>query len=114
LVEAPDVLVPLAGAVLSVVPLAGVPALVLVAAELAAFLTAGCAAPPVLPVAAGVGVGLAFVWLLALGLCAMATVTMAVASARICMSFISIPFGALFIKPSLTSLPLAEQPVVPA
>src|SRR5579859_5329233 len=98
LLVALDVLGPLAAADLSVVLLAGVPALVLVPA---AFFVAGCAVPPVFAAAAGVGVGLALAWMLALGFCAVATVAKAVASARICMSFISIPFGALFIKSSL-------------
>jgi hypothetical protein len=62
---------------------------------LAAFFAAGFLAPAVLPAAAGVGDGVG--WLLAPEFCAVATVAMAVASARICISFISIPFCALFI-----------------
>ena len=64
---------------------------------LAAFFAAGFFVPLVLPAAAGVGVGDGVGWLLAPEFCAVATVAMAVASARICISFISIPFCALFI-----------------
>jgi hypothetical protein len=62
---------------------------------LAAFFAAGFFVPAVLPAAAGVGDGVG--WLLAPEFCAVATVAMAIASARICISFISIPFCALFI-----------------
>jgi hypothetical protein len=62
---------------------------------LAAFFAAGFFVPAVLPATAGVGDGVG--WLLAPEFCAVATVAMAIASARICISFISIPFCALFI-----------------
>jgi hypothetical protein len=68
---------------------------------LAAFFAAGFFVLPVLLAVAGVGVGEACGWLLALEFCAMATVAMAVASARICISFISIPFCAPFILKTL-------------
>ena len=73
-----------------------VPVVVLVAVAgwvpvVAAFFVPVCAAPPDLLAAVGVGdgVGVAF--------CAVANVDMPIASARICISFISIPFCALFI-----------------
>jgi hypothetical protein len=67
---------------------------------LAAFFAAGLALP-VLLAAAGVGVGVTWDWLAAPEFCAVATVAMAVASARICISFISIPFCAPFILKTL-------------
>jgi hypothetical protein len=75
--------------------LAGVPVGVLASdfwPLLAVFFAAGLVVLPVLLAAAGVGDGVAWAWLLALGFCAVATVAKAVASARICISFISIPF----------------------
>ncbi len=96
--------------------LAGVPAAVF-ASDLwplfAAFFAAGLAVP-VLLAAAGVGVGEAWGWPLAPEFCAMATVAMAVASARICISFISIPFCALFILKLITASPSATELVDPA
>jgi len=84
---------------------------------LAAFFAAGFFVPAVLPAAvlpatAGVGDGVG--WLLAPEFCAVATVAMAVASARICISFISIPFCAPFILKLFTASPLAQEPVDPA
>jgi len=63
---------------------------------LAAFFVPVCAALPDLLAAAGVGEGVGVD--LALEFCAVAIVAMAIASARICISFISIPFCALFIQ----------------
>ena len=67
---------------------------------LAAFFVPVCAALPDLLAAVGVGegVGVGVVWLWAPEFCAVAIVAMAIASARICISFISIPFCALFIQ----------------
>jgi sterol desaturase/sphingolipid hydroxylase (fatty acid hydroxylase superfamily) len=65
------------------------------------FFAAGWVVLPVLLEAAAVGVGEACGWLLAPEFCAVATVAMAVASTRICISFISIPFCALFISQTL-------------
>ena len=79
------------------------------------FFAPGCTVPLALPAAAGVGdgVGVALVWPLALGFCAVAIVAMAVASARTCISFISIPFVAIFIE-SLTLPELLELRAVRA
>ena len=52
-------------------------------------------------------------WPLAPEFCAVATVAMAVASARICISFISIPFCALFILKLFTASPSATELVDP-
>ena len=62
------------------------------------FLRCRLRVPVALLAAAGVGDGVALVWPLAPEFCAVAIVAMAVASARICISFISIPFCALFIQ----------------
>ena len=80
---------------------------------LVAFFVPGSALPPVLLVAAGVGVGVAVGWLLAPEFCAVAIVAMTVASARICISFISIPFCALFILKSFTASRSPAGLVVP-
>lgn len=95
--------------------LAGVPGAVLASdfLLLAAFFAAGLVVLPVLLAAAGVGVGEAWGWLLAPEFCAVATVAMAVASARICISFISIPFCAPFILKLFTASPLARELVDP-
>src|SRR6185437_9015717 len=103
-------------AVLLLAVFAGVPAAVLALDfwPLTAFLAAGLVVLPVLLEATGVGVGVG--WLLAPEFCAVATVAMAVASARIFISFISIPFCALFIlKLKLfTASRLARELVDPA
>ncbi len=96
--------------------LAGVPAAVFASDFfwlLAAFFAAGFVLP-VLLAAAGVAVGEGWGWPLAPEFCAVATVAMAVASARICISFISIPFCALFILNLFTASPLATELVDPA
>src|SRR6185437_3171032 len=118
--DAPDT-VPLVGsgsalgvAVLLLAVFAAVPAAVLALdfCPLTAFLAAGLVVLPVLLEATGVGVGGG--WLLAPEFCAVATVAMAVASARIFISFISIPFCALFILKLFTASRLARELVDPA
>jgi hypothetical protein len=69
----------------------------------AAFFVPGCAALPDLLAAVGVGDGVEF--------CAVANVAMAIASARICISFISIPFCALFIETFIISPEPLERPM---
>ncbi len=95
--------------------LAGVPAAVLASdfLLLAVFFAAGLVVLPVLLAAAGVAVGEAWGWLLAPEFCAVATVAMTVASARICISFISIPFCALFILKFFTASPSVTELVDP-